>query len=45
MAQAEGPRIAVVGSGFSGVCLGIQLKKAGIDSFTLFEKADRVGGT
>ena len=45
MAQAEGPRIAVVGSGFSGVCLGIQLKKAGIDSFTLFEKADRIGGT
>ncbi|MEN8182224.1 MAG: NAD(P)/FAD-dependent oxidoreductase [Myxococcota bacterium] len=38
-------QIAIIGSGFSGVCLGIQLKRAGIDSFTIFEKADRVGGT
>ncbi|MHB8381410.1 MAG: flavin-containing monooxygenase [Candidatus Binataceae bacterium] len=38
-------RIAIIGSGFSGLCLGIQLKKLGIDSFTIFEKADRVGGT
>jgi cation diffusion facilitator CzcD-associated flavoprotein CzcO len=41
----EGPRIAIIGSGFSGICLGIQLKKAGIDSFTILEKADRLGGT
>jgi cation diffusion facilitator CzcD-associated flavoprotein CzcO len=39
------PRIAIVGSGFSGLCLGIHLKQAGIDSFTIFEKADRIGGT
>src|SRR5437762_1108986 len=26
-------------------CLGIQLKQAGIDSFTIFEKSDRLGGT
>jgi len=39
------PRIAIIGSGFSGLCLAIQLKKAGIDSFTIFEKADRLGGT
>src|SRR5881392_585182 len=38
-------RIAIIGSGFSGLCLGIQLKKAGIDSFTIFEKSDRLGGT
>lgn len=38
-------KIAIVGTGFSGLCLAIQLKKRGIDSFTLFEKADRVGGT
>ncbi len=37
--------IAIIGSGFSGLCLGIQLKKAGIDSFTIFEKSDRIGGT
>jgi len=38
-------RIAIIGSGFSGLCLGIQLKKAGIDAFTIFEKSDRLGGT
>jgi len=38
-------RIAILGSGFSGLCLGIQLKQAGIESFTIFEKASRVGGT
>jgi cation diffusion facilitator CzcD-associated flavoprotein CzcO len=38
-------RIAIIGSGFSGLCLGIQLKRAGVDSFTIFEKADRLGGT
>ena len=38
-------RIAIIGSGFSGLCLGIQLKRLGIDSFTIFEKADRLGGT
>jgi hypothetical protein len=38
-------RVAIIGSGFSGLCLGIQLKRAGIDSFTIFEKADRLGGT
>src|SRR5437879_6088645 len=37
--------IAVIGSGFSGLCLGIQLKRAGIESFTIFEKSDRLGGT
>src|SRR5207245_5733897 len=38
-------RIAIIGSGFSGLCLGIQLKKAGSESFTIFEKSDRLGGT
>ncbi len=39
------PRIAIIGSGFSGLCLGILLRRAGIDSFTIYEKADRLGGT
>jgi cation diffusion facilitator CzcD-associated flavoprotein CzcO len=38
-------RIVIIGSGFSGICLGIQLKQAGIETFTIFEKSDRVGGT
>ncbi|TMB47037.1 MAG: NAD(P)/FAD-dependent oxidoreductase [Deltaproteobacteria bacterium] len=37
--------IAIIGSGFSGLCLGIQLKRAGIESFTIFEKSNRLGGT
>jgi cation diffusion facilitator CzcD-associated flavoprotein CzcO len=39
------PRIAIIGSGFSGLCLGIQLRKAGIHSFTIYEKASALGGT
>jgi cation diffusion facilitator CzcD-associated flavoprotein CzcO len=38
-------RIAIIGSGFSGLCLGIRLKQAGIDSFTIYEKSDGLGGT
>ncbi|HSP78384.1 MAG TPA: NAD(P)/FAD-dependent oxidoreductase, partial [Myxococcaceae bacterium] len=37
--------IAIIGSGFSGLCMGIRLKQAGIHSFTLLERADSVGGT
>lgn len=43
--QGQGPRIAIIGSGFGGLCLGIRLKQAGIHSFTLYEKAERLGGT
>jgi cation diffusion facilitator CzcD-associated flavoprotein CzcO len=39
------PRIAIVGSGFGGIGMGIRLKQAGIDSFTIFEKTDQLGGT
>ncbi|MDB4961048.1 MAG: Cyclohexanone monooxygenase [Myxococcales bacterium] len=35
----------VVGAGFSGLCAGIQLRKAGIESFVILEKGDGVGGT
>jgi cation diffusion facilitator CzcD-associated flavoprotein CzcO len=38
------PRVAIVGGGFSGIGMGIALKRAGIDSFTIFEQANRVGG-
>jgi cation diffusion facilitator CzcD-associated flavoprotein CzcO len=45
MGMPHARRIAIIGSGFSGLCLGIRLKRAGIDSFTIYEKADRLGGT
>ncbi|EYF02625.1 flavin-containing monooxygenase [Chondromyces apiculatus] len=37
--------IAIIGAGFSGVAMAIQLKKAGIHDFVVFEAADEVGGT
>ena len=39
------PTIAILGAGAAGLCMGIQLKKAGISSFTIFEKSERLGGT
>jgi len=39
------PRVVIIGSGFGGLCLAIRLKMAGVASFTILEKADRVGGT
>ncbi|MDH3199488.1 MAG: NAD(P)/FAD-dependent oxidoreductase [Myxococcales bacterium] len=37
--------VAIVGAGFSGLCMAIKLKEAGIDSFVVLEKAEEVGGT
>jgi cation diffusion facilitator CzcD-associated flavoprotein CzcO len=37
--------IVITGTGFSGICVGIQLKKAGFHNFTIVEKAAEVGGT
>ena len=42
---AATPRVVIVGSGFSGLCMGIRLKRAGIDTFTILEKASALGGT
>jgi cation diffusion facilitator CzcD-associated flavoprotein CzcO len=38
-------RCAVIGAGMAGILAAIQLAEAGIDDFTVFEKADRLGGT
>lgn len=43
--QAPSPRIAIIGTGFGGLCMAMQLVRVGIRSFTLFEKAETVGGT
>ena len=37
--------IAIIGAGFAGIGTAIQLKRAGILSFTIFERADEIGGT
>ncbi|WP_113704610.1 flavin-containing monooxygenase [Nonomuraea lactucae] len=39
------PRVAIVGAGFGGLCMAIRLRRAGIGSFTVFEKAGELGGT
>jgi cation diffusion facilitator CzcD-associated flavoprotein CzcO len=38
------PTIAIVGAGFGGLAVALELKRAGIDSFTVLERADDVGG-
>ncbi|VBA58808.1 flavin-containing monooxygenase [Mycobacterium attenuatum] len=45
MTQQRPVRVAIIGAGMSGMCMAIKLQEAGIDSFTIFEKADDVGGT
>lgn len=37
--------VLISGTGFSGVCVAIQLKKAGFHNFKILEKANEVGGT
>lgn len=35
----------IIGAGFAGLCMGIALRQAGISSFAILEKAQRLGGT
>ncbi len=37
--------IIIIGAGISGLCIAIHLKKAGITSFRILEKAENLGGT
>jgi cation diffusion facilitator CzcD-associated flavoprotein CzcO len=36
--------VAIVGAGLAGLCAAIELKRAGMDSFVVFEKGDEIGG-
>jgi cation diffusion facilitator CzcD-associated flavoprotein CzcO len=38
-------RVIVIGAGMAGILAGIKLKEAGISDVTIYEKADRIGGT
>ncbi|GGT58180.1 Baeyer-Villiger monooxygenase [Streptomyces kurssanovii] len=38
-------RVAVIGSGFSGLGMAVRLLQKGIDDFLVFERAHEVGGT
>jgi len=37
--------IVILGAGMSGICMAIELKRAGIDSFVVLEQSGGVGGT
>src|SRR5262245_15747687 len=37
--------IAIIGAGFAGIGAAIRLAQAGIDSVTIFERANEIGGT
>lgn len=39
------PSVVIIGSGFGGLGMAIQLKQAGFHNITILEKASRVGGT
>jgi cation diffusion facilitator CzcD-associated flavoprotein CzcO len=44
MTGARGPSIAIIGTGFGGIGMAIRLEQAGIDNFTIYGKADDIGG-
>ena len=44
MAGTGSPAIVIAGCGFGGIGLAVRLRKAGIRSFTILERADDVGG-
>jgi cation diffusion facilitator CzcD-associated flavoprotein CzcO len=37
--------VVIIGTGFAGLAMGIKLKKAGFDDFTILERSSDVGGT
>jgi len=41
----RGLRCAVIGAGMAGILSAIKLREAGLTDLTVYEKADRVGGT
>ncbi|QRY43557.1 NAD(P)/FAD-dependent oxidoreductase [Mycolicibacterium boenickei] len=43
--MSSSPSVGIIGAGPGGLALGIFLKKAGFDDFTIFDREDGVGGT
>jgi cation diffusion facilitator CzcD-associated flavoprotein CzcO len=39
------PRVAVAGAGFGGIAAGVYLRRAGIETFTIYESSLGIGGT
>ena len=45
MARAEHHRVVVIGAGFAGIGIGVQLRRRGIEDFVICERNDDLGGT
>ncbi len=43
--MTESVRIAIIGAGHAGICMGMKLRAAGIDDFVILEQAATLGGT
>ena len=43
--EGRNPKIAIIGAGLSGVGAVVMLRKSGYTDITVYEKADKVGGT
>jgi cation diffusion facilitator CzcD-associated flavoprotein CzcO len=41
----KAPSVAIIGAGLSGIALAVRFKRAGLDDFEVFDKADGPGGT
>ena len=37
--------VAVIGAGAGGICMGVGLRKAGVERFTIYEQSSGIGGT
>ncbi len=45
MSSSEETKIIIVGAGFSGLCMAMQLQRNSIHDFIIIEKSNKVGGT
>jgi cation diffusion facilitator CzcD-associated flavoprotein CzcO len=39
------PRVVIVGAGFGGIAAGVKLRRAAVDTFTIYESSLGIGGT
>ncbi|MFI1917457.1 flavin-containing monooxygenase [Nocardia sp. NPDC020380] len=44
MSARSGPSIVIIGTGFGGLGMAMELRRAGFENFTLLERGDDVGG-
>jgi len=44
-AASQNVDVLIVGSGFAGLCMAIRLRRAGMNSFVILERAEDAGGT